>query len=522
MTIAWVLDHLISQFSFTESITLPYTLYVQDMGTPDLISAPVMAREAGIESIISTVSTHAAPPLFSHIPFHLPYLPSYPCINASTNCSTIKVFSHDWSLMPLSQLVPLKYLLPSSRIQACHLLLPYTSPSSSVNSSILSCVICRPNPFIWLPLCHSSCILLLLPSVHPCHLLYRRTQRTLDRHTGICYQSVSHVLMDRNQSSQVRTLLPSPLLTAPLSTVPWPLMASHLCEQSLHCPSISSPHHPLVTLILTQFPVHSTLSSSPCAAGAVFGSVPHIVQVDDYVDTLAFKVQCPSQHHVHSILYFHMERADTWLTQTLHWKPASLSSFEYLITYATTSLFADRTIIVPLLVLHHHSLLYISLCPPLNLKHSKPLTFLHLKHIFTSAPLHLVLLQPESNYILTFRNEDRPGVISEVLQVLNNANVNVASLNVTRAGAGQVGDTFSNLQFEHAITCRLFSMWYSYDTCHHTYWSPPRIWSLVLLILPPPVTSYNDLFSHLFPLLSLVLLRVKYPVAHIPIISIGE
>ena len=46
--------------------------------------------------------------------------------------------------------------------------------------------------------------------------------------------------------------------------------------------------------------------------------------------------------------------------------------------------------------------------------------------------------QPESNYILTFRNEDRPGVISEVLQVLNNANVNVASLNVTRAGAGQV------------------------------------------------------------------------------------
>ena len=33
-------------------------LYVQDMGTPDLISAPVMAREAGIESIISTVSTY--------------------------------------------------------------------------------------------------------------------------------------------------------------------------------------------------------------------------------------------------------------------------------------------------------------------------------------------------------------------------------------------------------------------------------------------------------------------------------
>ena len=37
-----------------------HSLYVQDMGTPDLISAPVMAREAGIESIISTVSTYTS------------------------------------------------------------------------------------------------------------------------------------------------------------------------------------------------------------------------------------------------------------------------------------------------------------------------------------------------------------------------------------------------------------------------------------------------------------------------------
>jgi UTP:GlnB (protein PII) uridylyltransferase len=62
-------------------------------------------------------------------------------------------------------------------------------------------------------------------------------------------------------------------------------------------------------------------------------------------------------------------------------------------------------------------------------------------NIITSTLIPLIFLlhtQPESNYILTFRNEDRPGVISEVLQVLNNANVNVASLNVTRAGAGQV------------------------------------------------------------------------------------
>ena len=49
----------------------------------------------------------------------------------------------------------------------------------------------------------------------------------------------------------------------------------------------------------------------------------------------------------------------------------------------------------------------------------------------------LLSFKPEGNYILTFRNEDSPGVISEVLQVLKQANVNVASLNVTRASAGQ-------------------------------------------------------------------------------------
>jgi ACT domain-containing protein len=46
--------------------------------------------------------------------------------------------------------------------------------------------------------------------------------------------------------------------------------------------------------------------------------------------------------------------------------------------------------------------------------------------------LFLCDLQPEGNYILAFQNEDRPGAISEVLQVLHGASVNVASLNVTR------------------------------------------------------------------------------------------
>ena len=45
---------------FPASMTHLHSLYVQDMGTPDLISAPVMAREAGIESIISTVSTYTS------------------------------------------------------------------------------------------------------------------------------------------------------------------------------------------------------------------------------------------------------------------------------------------------------------------------------------------------------------------------------------------------------------------------------------------------------------------------------
>lgn len=45
---------------------------------------------------------------------------------------------------------------------------------------------------------------------------------------------------------------------------------------------------------------------------------------------------------------------------------------------------------------------------------------------------NLFAFKPDGSYILSFRNEDRPGAISEVLEVLNNVNVNVASLNVGR------------------------------------------------------------------------------------------
>lgn len=60
--------------------------------------------------------------------------------------------------------------------------------------------------------------------------------------------------------------------------------------------------------------------------------------------------------------------------------------------------------------------------------------------VFGNAP-HIVKIdhysdlfafKPEGNYILTFRNEDRPGAISEVLEVLHMADVNIASMNVAR------------------------------------------------------------------------------------------
>ncbi len=44
--------------------------------------------------------------------------------------------------------------------------------------------------------------------------------------------------------------------------------------------------------------------------------------------------------------------------------------------------------------------------------------------------------RPEGRHILTFRNEDRPGAIGEVLAVLHRDAVNIASVNVARGGGG--------------------------------------------------------------------------------------
>lgn len=54
----------------------------------------------------------------------------------------------------------------------------------------------------------------------------------------------------------------------------------------------------------------------------------------------------------------------------------------------------------------------------------------HIVHIDQYSDLFS--FQPEGNHILTFRNEDRPGAIAEVLEILHSANVNVANVNVAR------------------------------------------------------------------------------------------
>ena len=54
----------------------------------------------------------------------------------------------------------------------------------------------------------------------------------------------------------------------------------------------------------------------------------------------------------------------------------------------------------------------------------------HIVHVDQYSDLFS--FQPEGNHILSFRNEDRPGAISEVLEILSSADVNVASVNVAR------------------------------------------------------------------------------------------
>lgn len=41
--------------------------------------------------------------------------------------------------------------------------------------------------------------------------------------------------------------------------------------------------------------------------------------------------------------------------------------------------------------------------------------------------------KPEGGYLLTFKNQDKPGALLQVLDLLHVANVNIANLNVVRA-----------------------------------------------------------------------------------------
>jgi len=59
----------------------------------------------------------------------------------------------------------------------------------------------------------------------------------------------------------------------------------------------------------------------------------------------------------------------------------------------------------------------------------------------------LFAFKPEGNFILTFKNEDRPGAISEVLEILQRANVNIASMNVARSIAAAPSATATALCF---------------------------------------------------------------------------
>jgi hypothetical protein len=58
----------------------------------------------------------------------------------------------------------------------------------------------------------------------------------------------------------------------------------------------------------------------------------------------------------------------------------------------------------------------------------------------------LFAFRPDGNYILTFRNQDKPGAISKVLEILANARANVASVNVARL-PGAPGQPPSALTF---------------------------------------------------------------------------
>eukprot|EP01038_Epipyxis_sp_PR26KG_P013374 gene13374-17934_t len=64
----------------------------------------------------------------------------------------------------------------------------------------------------------------------------------------------------------------------------------------------------------------------------------------------------------------------------------------------------------------------------------------------------LFAFKPDGSYILSFRNEDRPGAISEVLDILHRENINIASMNVSSARVG------SNVSVDKALALCFMSL----------------------------------------------------------------
>jgi D-3-phosphoglycerate dehydrogenase len=73
--------------------------------------------------------------------------------------------------------------------------------------------------------------------------------------------------------------------------------------------------------------------------------------------------------------------------------------------------------------------------------------------------------KPESNFIVTFRNEDRPGAILEVLNVLSREKVNVGSMSLARSADGTLAQSFVFL--DNDITDNGLQMLQSNPTLHN-------------------------------------------------------
>lgn len=84
--------------------------------------------------------------------------------------------------------------------------------------------------------------------------------------------------------------------------------------------------------------------------------------------------------------------------------------------------------------------------------------------VFGATP-HIVMIdtfeltfKPEGNYVLTFKNEDKPGAVLEVLKVLHNDSVNVASINVARDSAPHATKAITCISLDNNLSAKAMKM----------------------------------------------------------------